>query len=61
MKMVQCCYQISKEDYEKAQEEGAYSLITDPALLNGYGVYGARVFEQEGKYYLSFERGSHCD
>ena len=59
--MVPVTYQITKEDYEKAQENGARSLITDPALINGYGVYGPRVWEKDGKYYLSFERGSHCD
>ena len=59
--MVDVTYQISKEEYEQAKEKGAMSLITDPALISGYGVYGARVSEADGKYYLSFSRGNSCD
>ena len=59
--MVRMSYEISKEDYEKAKKDGAISLIKDPALINGYGVYGAEVSEIEGKYYLHFDRGDSCD
>ena len=59
--MVTVTYEISKEEYEKAQKDGAKSLITDPALLYGYGVYGAWVREMNGKYYLTFDRGNTCD
>ena len=58
--MKNCLYRISKEEYEKAQSEGARSIIGESELM-GYGVYGARVFEQDGEYYLTYERGSSCD
>jgi hypothetical protein len=58
--MTTVTYEIPKEDYDKAQKEGAYSLIGD-AIKMGYGVYGARVYGADGKYYLTYERGSSCD
>ena len=60
--MVTITNQISKEDYEKAQEKGAMSLITNPALLNGYGVYGAKVYkDDQDNYLLTYQRGNTCD
>lgn len=60
--MVTVTNQISKEDYEKAQKDGAMSLITNPALLNGYGVYGAEVFKDScGNCFLTYRRGETCD
>lgn len=60
--MVTVTNQISKEDYEKAQKDGAMSLITSPALLNGYGVYSASVYkDREGNCYLTYRRGETCD
>ena len=58
--MVDVNYEISKEEYKKAQEEGAYSLIHE-SIVMGYGAYGAHVYEEDGKYYLSYTRGSSCD
>lgn len=52
--------EITKEEYEQAQEEGADILIS-PALFFGYGVTGARVYERDGKYYLTYRCGSSCD
>lgn len=62
MKMVTITNTISKEEYEQALEKGAMSLITSPALLWGYGVCGARVHkDDDGHYYLTYERGETCD
>ena len=58
--MVDVNYEISKEDYEKAKKEGPYSLIGDDIKM-GYGAYGAQVHEIDGKYYLTYSRGSSCD
>lgn len=58
--MVSVNYEISKEDYEKAQEKGPYSIIGDDVKI-GYGCYGAKVFEIDGHYYLTYERGNSCD
>ncbi len=53
-------WDITKEEFEKAKKEGAYSLIPDD-IKNGYGAYRARVTEEDGAFYLEFEMGSSCD
>ena len=53
--------EISKEEYEKAKKNGAESIVTNPAILYGYGLYGASVSEVGGKYYLHYTCGSSCD
>lgn len=60
--MVDVCYEIDKEQYDKAQTDpaGPYCLISN-AVKMGYGCYGARVKEQDGHYYLSYSRGESCD
>ena len=58
--MTEVLYEISKEEYEKAQEKSAYAIISD-SIKMGYGCYGAAVYEIEGKYYLRYEKGSSCD
>lgn len=58
--MVDVTYEIKKEEYDKALEHGADSIIGD-AIHMGYGVYGSNVKEVDGKYYLSYSRGNSCD
>lgn len=58
--MVDITVPISKEEYDKAQANGAYSIIGD-SIKMGYGVYGASVTEVDGRYYLSYSRGDSCD
>ena len=59
--MISCGpYPISKEDYEKALKDGAYSLIGDYIKM-GYGAYNAKVFESDGNYFLSYDRGDSCN
>lgn len=53
-------YEISKEEYDQAQEGSAYDLIPN-SIQMGYGAYCATVFEENGKYYLTYESGSSCD
>lgn len=52
--------EITKEEYDKAKEKGAYSIISE-AIVMGYGAYGAMVYEKDGKYFLSYSCGSSCD
>ncbi len=59
--MVTETVEISKDDYQKAIAEDAMAIITSPRLLYGYGVYSASVREIDGKYYLTYTRGSSCD
>ena len=58
--MTTVTYEIPKEDYDKALEKGADSIISD-AIHMGYGVYGSSVKEVDGKYYLTYSRGNSCD
>lgn len=58
--LVDVVLEISKEEYDKARQDGARSIIGE-AIICGYGVYGAKVFEANDKYYLSYSRGSSCD
>ena len=51
---------ISQEEYEKAIEHGAKSIIGD-SIKQGYGVYNAKVFMTEDAYLLTYERGDTCD
>lgn len=53
--------EITKEEYDRAQEKNAYELISDTILM-GYGAYGARVYVgEDGKYYLRYDMGGSCD
>lgn len=58
--MVEVKSEITKEEYEKAKENGAGTLI-DEYWYMSYGVYGASVSEEDGKYYLTWKRGNSCD
>lgn len=57
--MIHVCYEISKEEYEKAKDDPK-SIISDDIKM-GYGCYMAKVTEVDGKYYLSYDRGESCD
>ena len=58
---------ISKSQYERAIQNGGYlthfdmmTVFTDSERL-GYGVYGGRVHEEDGAYFVSYRLGSSCD
>lgn len=51
---------ITKEEFDQAKKKGAYSLISETIIM-GYGVYGAKVEEEDGEYFLEFEMGDSCD
>lgn len=58
---------INKEIYENAQKHGGYltdkdkAKVFDVCELCGYGIYGAKAYEENGKYYCLYYRGSSCD
>lgn len=68
--MVNCTREITKEQFDEimtasngrgfipANLEEKYF---DVCILWGYGLYGTRVYEKEGKYYLDYSRGESCD
>lgn len=58
--MVECEREITKEEYEQAKK-GDFSEIFEAWEVMGYGVYAERVFERNGKYFVSYSRGSSCD
>lgn len=59
--------EISKEIYENALKHGGYltdkdkAKVFDVCELCGYGIYGAKAYEEKGKYYCLYYRGSSCD
>lgn len=53
--------EITKEQYINATENHDAHGIFLPQETMGYGVYGERYFEENGKYYVSFELGDNCD
>lgn len=52
--------EITPEDYEKAKAKSADVLVSD-AVIMGYGLYGSKVYMEDGKYYLEYIRGDSCD
>lgn len=65
--MVNCTKEISKEVYDKAMENNGHIPsnmeveVFGMAICAGYGLYGTRVRETDGKYYVDYTRGSSCD
>ena len=52
--------EITKEEYELSKTKGPYFLIPD-YIKWGYGAYGAITKEEDGKYFLMYDRGETCD
>ena len=59
--MVHIRREITKEQAEKVIHEKDWSDIFDVSEVCGYGVYGERVLELDGKYYVDYSRGESCD
>ena len=57
--MVLVNYEITKEEYEIGKKN-PYDLIGMDIKM-GYGVEDAGVKEVDGKYFLSFFKGTTCD
>ena len=59
--------EISKEQYERAQENRSYltkedmEVVFDDSERLGYGVYGTKTMMKGGKYVVQFSLGSTCD
>ena len=59
--------EVSKEIYDNAQKHNGYMTkedekkVFDVCELCGYGIYGARVYARDGKYYCTYYRGNSCD
>ena len=53
------------ERYKNGEE--VYKIVFDAACRSsyhpyGYGIYGfERIYEEEGKHYAEWQRGTHCD
>jgi len=59
--MVPIKREITKEQAEKVIHENDWSNIFSQSEVCGYGVYGERVREEDGKYFVEFYRGESCD
>lgn len=62
-KMVTITQEITKEEYEQYKDTpgklGQKYISLEEYM--GYGVYAQRIYEDNGKYIFSYERGSSCD
>ena len=59
--MVHCEWELTEEDLKKIKEADDLYVLFSPSLIMGYGVYGAKIVERDGKQILSFDRGNSCD
>ena len=59
--MVPIKREITKEQAEKVIHENDWSNIFSQSEVCGYGVYGERVRDEDGKYFVEFYRGESCD
>ena len=53
--------EITKEQYERATKDHDASGIFFDSEIWGYGVYCPKYTEVDGKYYVDYQLGSHCD
>jgi hypothetical protein len=58
--MINVKHEITKEEFDKAKEKGAGVLVPE-YVHYGYGLYGCRVWEEGGKYYLEWRQGESCE
>ena len=67
MALIKSQREITKDQYDRAMQNRGYLTNADKddvfsvAELCGYGVYGAIVFEKDGKYYVGYSIGDSCD
>ena len=68
--MVNCTMELTKEQYDELMTaskgrgvvpEELETKYFDISTLRGYGLYGTRVYEKDGKYFLNYNRGESCD
>lgn len=53
--------EITEEQYKKATIDHDTSDVFTMQEVCGYGVYCEHFYEQNGKYYVSYQLGSSCD
>lgn len=53
--------EITEEQYKQVKEHHNAAGIFEEREVCGYGVYGDRYYEQDGKYYVSYMLGDSCD
>ena len=61
LEITQNCY---KNLVNIKDREAAYTIMCSEAPIEwrcGYGIYGARPVEMEGKFYIEYITGSTCD
>ena len=65
--MRNCEKEISEEIYQRAMENKGwlkkedYCKVFSDTERMGYGVYGYKIFEKDGRRYVSYMLGSSCD
>lgn len=53
--------EITQEQYKRVINDHDATGIFTPQEVCGYGVYNERYYEQDGKYFVSFQLGNSCD
>lgn len=59
--MVTIHREITKEQYINATEKHICEGIFKIEDVCGYGIYGERFYEKDGRYYVSYMLGDSCD
>lgn len=65
--LINCKRAISREVYERSQENNGFITDQDkksmfsPCELYGYGIYTARGYEEDGKYFCRYLTSDSCD
>lgn len=57
--------EITEEQFHLADKGGLTREdkveIFGMAVIQGYGLYGYEIFEEDGKYYATWRQGDSCD
>lgn len=61
--MVEINMEITKEQYDEYKDKPSKlgSQLISMEEFIGWGVYCQRLVEDNGRYYLRYDRGSSCD
>lgn len=63
----ECSKPITAEQYKRAAQNRGhitkedYNDVFTESERFGYGVYSDKVYEENGKFFVWYETGTHCD
>lgn len=67
--MVNSKKELTKEEWEQYTEvtKSGIRIVSNElkvfgeSLCMGYGIYGTRCYEEDGRYFVDYSRGETCD